>query len=299
MRLARDLRLRNVDVDVPDPTELLDRRFRVVERLAMLAELVGHGLHAMALLGACDHDGRLSGGLDGAGVGPVDRGDVVPVDLDRLPAEGLGSTAVGGRVPLVHRRARLAEPVDVDDRGQVVEAVEAGLLEGLPHRALGHLGVAAEAPDAIREPVQALAGEPDADADRQALAEGAGRDVDPWEDRRGMALDPAAEPAKGEHLVVADRAGRLEHRVQQRGGVALAEDQVVVARVIGVAEVVVQVLRHQHGHEVGRGHRRGRVAAPRGARGTDRVDPQLLPELVPLVLLGGHACSLRKLSAQD
>ena len=164
---------------------------------------------------------------------------------------------------LVHRRAGLAEPVDVDDRGQVVEPVEAGLLEGLPHRALGHLGVAAEAPDAIREPVQALAGEPDADADRQALAEGAGGHVDPGRTGRGMALDPAAEPAEGEHLVVADRAGRLEHRVQQRGGVALAEDQVVVARVIGVAEVVVQVLRHQHGHEVGRGHRRGRVAAPR------------------------------------
>ena len=66
MRLARDLRLRNVDMDVPDPTELLDRRIRVVERLAVLAELVGHGLHAVALLGAGDHDGRLSGGLDGA-----------------------------------------------------------------------------------------------------------------------------------------------------------------------------------------------------------------------------------------
>ena len=47
----------------------------------------------------------------------------------------------------MHGRAALAEPVDVDDRDQVVEAGVAGVLEGLPHRALGQLGVAAEDPD--------------------------------------------------------------------------------------------------------------------------------------------------------
>ena len=47
----------------------------------------------------------------------------------------------------MHRRPALAEPVDVDDRDQVGEPGVAGVLEGLPHRALGELGVAAEDPD--------------------------------------------------------------------------------------------------------------------------------------------------------
>ena len=49
-----------------------------------------------------------------------------------------------------------------------------------------------------------------------------------------MALEPAAELAEGEQLLVRDRAGRLEERVDERRGVALGEDQVVVRRVVGV-----------------------------------------------------------------
>jgi len=41
------------------------------------------------------------------------------------------------QVPAVPGGAALAEPVDVEDRGEVVEPFDAGLLERLPHRALG------------------------------------------------------------------------------------------------------------------------------------------------------------------
>jgi hypothetical protein len=54
----------------------------------------------------------------------------------------------------VHRLAALAEPVDVDDRDQVVELVVRGVLERLPLGALGNLAVAAERPDAERQPVE-------------------------------------------------------------------------------------------------------------------------------------------------
>ena len=84
-----------------------------------------------------------------------------------------------------------------------------------------------------------------------------------------MALDPAAELAKGEHLLVADGARRLVHGVQQRRGVALREDEVVVARVVRRAEVVVQVLADQHRHQVGGGHRRGRMPGAGGGAGSD------------------------------
>ena len=121
-------------------------------------------------------------------VGAVDLLEVVPVDLDRLPAEGLGPLRVRVEIPAVHRLAALAEPVHVDDRGQVLELVERGVLERLPHRALGHLAVAAQAPDAVREPVEVLAGERHADRDRQPLAERAGGDVDPRDARASGGL---------------------------------------------------------------------------------------------------------------
>ena len=60
----------------------------------------------------------------GLAVGGVDCLDVVAVDLDRVPAERLEPARVRGEVPAVHRLAALAEPVDVDDRGEVVELVE-------------------------------------------------------------------------------------------------------------------------------------------------------------------------------
>jgi hypothetical protein len=46
-----------------------------------------------------------------------------------------------------------------------------GARERLPHRALSELAIAREYPDAVREPVERLAGERDADADRQAETE--------------------------------------------------------------------------------------------------------------------------------
>ena len=264
----------------------------------MLARLVGHRLDAVALLGPSDDHGRMAGRLGGADQRPVNGCHVMAVDLDRLPAEGLGPAPVRIEVPAVHRLAGLAEAVHVDDGGKIVQPMEARVLEGLPHRALGHLRVAAQAPDAVREPVELLPGQGDADGDRQPLAKRSGRDVDPRQNGRRVAFDARAEATEGEHLVVADRARRLVHRVQQRRRVTLAEDEVVVAGVVRRAEVVAKVLRHEHGHQVGRRHRARRVPAPRRAAGSDRVDAELLTELAPLVVLGGHGLVLRKLSAR-
>src|SRR5581483_6482450 len=87
----------------------------------------------------------------------VDLLDVVAVDLDRVPAEGASALDVAAQVPPVHGLAALSEPVHVENGGQVVEAVVAGVLERLPDRALGRLAVAAEHPDAVRQPLEVLA----------------------------------------------------------------------------------------------------------------------------------------------
>ena len=184
-------------------------------------------------------------------------------------------------VPAQHRLARLAQAVDVDDRDQVVEPFPAGVLEGLPHRALGELGVAAQAPDAVRQAVEPRAGDGDADGDRQPLAERAGGDVGRRDARGGMPLEPRAEPAEGEQLGVVDDAERLQHRVVQRRGVALGEDQVVGRRVVEPGRVDAQMAVDQHRQQVGGRHRRGGMAGAGGGAGADRVHAQLLPQLDP------------------
>ncbi len=270
----------DLDREVALAAELLDRRLGLVERLAVLAGLVLDGLDALALLRLGEDHRRLPGRRDRLVVGALDRVDVVAVDRDRVPAEALGAAHVAVEVPAVHRLARLAEPVDVDDRGQVVELVERAVLERLPDRSLRHLGVAAQAPDAVGQAVEPLAGERDADRDRQPLAERAGRHVGRRDARRRVALEPRVELPERQQLGVVDDPGRLEHGVVERRRVALGEDQVVVGGVAELARVHPQVAAvEQHRHQVGGRHRRRRVAGAGSRAGADGVHAQLLAQL--------------------
>ena len=285
-------RLGELHVQVALAAELGDRRFRVVERLAVLAGEILDRLYAAALQCARHDRGRAALGRLRLGVGGLDRVDVVSVDHDRVPAERADPLGVALGVPAQHRLARLAEPVDVDDRDQVVEAFPAGVLERLPHRALGHLGVAAQAPHAVRQAVQPAARDRHADRDRQPLAERAGGDIGRRDARRRVALEPRAELPERQQLLVVDDGGRLQHRVVERRGVALGEDQVVGGGVVEVRRVEPQVAVDQHRQQIGGGHRRGRVAGAGGSAGADRVHPQLLPQLPPEVgPLAHHAAT--------
>ena len=283
------VRLLHLDLDVPVAAELLDDLVGVVERLAVPPVLVLDLLRALALdRPRDDHDG-LPGELERLRVRAVDRLDVVAVDLDRVPAERARPVRVRVEVPAVHRLAALAEPVDVDDRDEVVQLVVGGVLECLPLRALGDLAVAQEHPDPEGQPVELLAGERHPDAVGKALSEGAGGDVDPRDARGRMALEHAPELAVGLQVVDRDGAGRAEHAVEERRGMSLREDEPVVVRVLRVGEVVSQVLGEQHRHQVGRGHARGRMAGLRRGGAAHRVDPQLLSELAPEIgVVHGH-----------
>ncbi|HEY7599857.1 MAG TPA: thiamine pyrophosphate-dependent enzyme, partial [Candidatus Limnocylindrales bacterium] len=223
-----DAALAELDAQVALAAQLLDRRLGVVEWLAVLAGLVLDRLHAAALQRARDDRGRPLADRLRLRVGALDLLDVVAVDGDRVPAERREPLDVGVEDPAEHRLARLAEAVDVDDRGQVVEPLPGGVLDRLPHRALGHLAVAAQAPDPVRQAVEPLAGQRDAGGDREPLAERAGGDVGRRDAGRGVALEPRAELAEGQQLLVVDPPGGLEHRVVERRRVALGEDQVVV-----------------------------------------------------------------------
>ncbi len=208
------LRLRDVDDDVADPAELLDRLLG--DRLAVPAVLVLDLRVALALDRLGDDRGRLARRRLGLLVGRVDLLDVVAVDLDRVPAARFEPAREVGEVPAVHRLAALPEAVDVDDRRQVVERVVGAVLDRLPHRAFGHLAVAADHPDAKRQLVELLARERHPDPDRQPLSERAGCDVDPREHRRRVTLEAGAELPVRAELLLAEDAGRAEEPVDER-----------------------------------------------------------------------------------
>ena len=234
--------------------KLGDRLLRLlgIERLAVPAFLVLEERDALALHGAGEHGGRAAGAAS-ARVRVVDLGEVVTVDDDRIHIEGANARGVRAHVPLELGRPTLSEAVHIDDRGEVRKALVTRVVECLPYRALGRLAVAHEHPDVIRRLEHALAGESDANSDRQPLSERPGRHVDPREDRRGMPLESTAEPPEGHELVVVDRARRLEHRVDEWRGMTLREDEVVVGRIVRMPEVVAQMPGKQDSDEVSRG----------------------------------------------
>ena len=286
------LRRQPDDRDLAFPAQLDDGPLSHVrgQRPAVPALAVLDLVEPAALAGAGqDHGGPV--GFGRVAERFVDLAEVVPVDGDGVAAERLDPLGVRVQVPAELGGAALTEAVDVDDRGQLVQPVVGRLVERLPHRPLGHLAVAAQHPDVVWQLVEVPSGQGHADPVRQPLAEGAGGHVDPWQHRRGMALQPGAEsPVPVHQLVVGDHADRLEHRVEQRGRVPLGEDQVVVGRIVRLLPVVAQVPGHQHRHHVGGGHARRRVAGSGGGAAPDRVDPQLLGQFVDIVQgVHGHA----------
>jgi hypothetical protein len=197
----------------------------------------------------------------GGGEGRVDVGQVVAIDSDYPGAERRGAGRVGLDVPAEVGRAALAEPVDVHHDDHVGQLVVGRLVQRLPDGPFGEFAVPAQHPDPVRQLVQVLAGEGDPDAVGQALAERAGGHVHPGQDRGGVALKALAEAAVPvDELVFRDDADGPEHRVQQRGGVALGEDQVVVGRQRRVVPVVAQVPGDQHGEQVRGRHAGGGMA---------------------------------------
>ena len=177
----------------------------------------------------------------------VDRVEVVAVELDRVPAERLRSRDVRVEIPADHRLAALAEPVDVDDRREVVELEVRGVLERLPHRALGHLAVAAEHPHAARQALEVLRRKRHADADREALTERAGCDVDPRDGGCRVALEHAAERPVLEDVLVGDDPCGAVDRVQESRRVTLREDEAVVRGALRLGEVVAEVAVDEDG----------------------------------------------------
>ena len=123
----------------------LHRRIRLLallERLAVPRVLVFDGRDAVALERSRQDHRRTPGDRARLGVGIEQRVDVVAVDDDGVPAERAPLRRVRLHVVLPHRRAALAEPIDVGDAHQVVERVERRRFGRFPDGSFGRFAVA-------------------------------------------------------------------------------------------------------------------------------------------------------------
>ena len=238
----------------------------------MPAVLVLDLAESLPLDGARDHDGRLAGRLARLLQGLVDLLHVVAIDDDGAATEGLDPVAIDIGLPFVLGRSPLAEPIDIEDGGEVREPVVAGFVEPFPDRPFRQLAIAGESPDVVGQLVELAAGECDPDRDGQPLAQRPGRHIDPGKNRRRMALEPRSKFPEGQQLIVADHPNRLEDGVEQGRGMALGEDQVVVGGRARIVPVVEEVPGDEDGHQIGGGHRGGGMAGAGGSARSNAVD---------------------------
>ncbi len=261
----------------------------VGQRTAVITVRAGDGSQAVALLRTREYRHRAAVGRQRLTKRLVKRCQIMTVDLDGPPAERLGAPCIHRSVAVDHGRAALAQPVGVDDDDEVVKPVVSGVLERLPYRALGQLAVPAQDEHPRRARLKAGQRQRQSDACGDTLAQRAGRDVHPGQDRPRVPLQAATGLAVGQQLVVVYRPHRLQPGVEQRGRVALRQDEPVVARVGGIGDVVPKT-GAEHGHHV-RGRRAGgRMPGTGAGGGTDEIDTQLTGELgqVGQNLDGGH-----------
>ena len=111
--------------------------------------------------------------------------------------------------------------------------------------------------------------------------ERSGRDVDPRDARGRVALEHAPVRAVVEDLLVGDDTRGPVDRVQQRGRVALGEDEPVVRRALRLGEVVAEIAVDEDREQVSCGHRGRGMSRPCGCAHPHRVDAELLSELSP------------------
>ena len=220
--------------------------------------IVLHEGHALALDGMGHDEGGRSLGRLRLIEGLVDLGQVVAVDVDDGPAEGLELVHHGLEVEdLLHEVVELYA-VPVEDDAEIVEVMigrpELGPgHEALPHLALLYFAVAEHAVDA-----GALAAELEAEGHAaghgQALAERAGGRLDAGQRHAiGMPLEGTAQLAQGEEQALREVA-RLGH-AEVLGGhaVALREHDAVAVfpgralRIVGHAVEVEDGENVDHG----------------------------------------------------
>ena len=177
--------------------------------------------------------------------------DVVPVDLDHVPAEGAPFRRERIGVEILGNRPRSGKFVVVEDGREVVELVERGGHRGRPDLAFVDLAVAEDAVDAGVALVD-LRRHRHAAGDAQALAQRAGVGLDA---RRAvdfrMALQDRAEDLQRPQRFHGDAAQFGQRRVLGQHAVPLAQQEPIAIGPLQIARLEAHFVEIEHGNDVG------------------------------------------------
>src|SRR5581483_4426128 len=80
-----------------------------------------------------EHDRRPAGGPAGGFISCKQIGNAVSIDAQYPPAECFPASFVDFKIPLKHGRLTLTQPIDVDGRAKIVEAVAGRPLRSFPY----------------------------------------------------------------------------------------------------------------------------------------------------------------------
>ena len=119
----------------------------------------------------------------------------------------------------------------------------------------------------------------------EALAEGPGGHVDEAEPGSGVTLQVGVDLPEVEELLGGEEASLGPGGVEDRGGVALGEDEPVVAGDPGLLDGVPHDAVEEDGHDLGHGGAGCRMAGVAGRGHLDRVDPELVSQVLELTEL--------------
>src|SRR5581483_9409969 len=134
------------------------------------------------------HDRRTASKSAGGFIGGKQLGNAVPINAQYSPAEGFPAGFVDFEFPLQHSRLTLAQPIDVDGRTEIVEAVESRPLRSLPYRAFRRFAVAHQNINALIRILELFRINGDSRSNRQALTQRTGRYVHERQAGSGVAF---------------------------------------------------------------------------------------------------------------
>ena len=148
----------------------------------------------LAFQSACEHDCRPVGCQPGFFISAQKLGDAVPVYSKGLPSERLPASLVDFQVMLEHGRLALPQTIDVDRSAEITESPMSGPLSRFPHGAFGGFTIAKQNKNTLVGVFEFFGVQSNPYADRQALAERAGRHIHERQSRRWVPLQVGVDP---------------------------------------------------------------------------------------------------------
>ncbi len=195
------------------------------------------------------------------------------VDHDGVPAERAPAARQRLHVVAPHRRAALAEPVDIRDATERVETVHGSDVSRFPDRSFGRLAVAEHD---VRPIVGLDTPGVERGADRRAhtLTQRAGGDVDERQPGRRMSFEIRIDLSEVHQLGAIERARFRPERVQDRRGVPLRQHESVGVDVMRVFRIEPHLGEEERRQQVGGRTARRRMSGAGFGCGFHRVDPE-------------------------